>query len=247
MTKERSALSQTDGRLPLHARVKDDLLRRIRAGAWRPGEPLPAEPALAAEYDISLGTLRRVLAELASEGLLDRRQGRGTTVRRASFHDSLFRFFRLGDGGEARVPESRIIGRDIEAAPDDVASALLVDDGADVVHVHRVRSIDGRPLLVEDIWLPLPRFAPFAQAALDTLGPLLYPEYERLLGVVIGSAKEQLSVTSADVATADLLGCEEGSPVVQIERTALTHADETVEFRRSHGRADAFHYQVEIR
>ncbi|MGC0239583.1 GntR family transcriptional regulator [Arthrobacter sp. SD76] len=71
-----SALAHTDQRLPLHVRVKDDLIRRVRANEWASTIPLPPESALAEEYGISVGTLRRVLAELAADGILERHQGR---------------------------------------------------------------------------------------------------------------------------------------------------------------------------
>ncbi|KIS26154.1 hypothetical protein TV39_18210 [Arthrobacter sp. SPG23] len=238
-------MAQTDQRLPLHARVKDDLIRRVRANEWGSTTPLPPESALAEEYGISVGTLRRVLAELAAEGLLERHQGRGTYVRRATFQHSLFRFFRM-HGGTGQTPGSRILARNTQDAPAEVAKALNVEESSPVLHLHRLRLWDDTPFLVEDIWLPLPQFQPIANIALDELGSLLYPEYESRIGLIIGSATEELSVTQAPGEQAALLNCQAGDPLVRINRIARTHTGDVAEYRESYGLASSFRYQVEI-
>lgn len=239
------ALAQTDQRLPLHARVKDDLVRRVRTNEWTSTTPLPPESALAAEYGISVGTLRRVLAELAADGILERHQGRGTYVRRATFQHSLFRFFRM-QGGAGQTPGSRILDRSTQDAPTHVAGALNVREHSPVVHLHRLRLWQDTPFLVEDIWLPLPQFRPIADVNLNELGSLLYPEYENRIGLIIGSATEELSVSQATDAHAALLNCKSGDPLVKINRIARTHTGDVAEYRESYGLASSFRYQVEI-
>src|SRR6476661_1803478 len=239
------ALAQTDQRLPLHARVKDDLIRRVRANEWASTTPLPPESALAEEYSISVGTLRRVLAELAADGILERHQGRGTYVRRATFQHSLFRFFRM-QGGAGQTPGSRILERTTQDAPSHVAAALQIHEHSPVLHLHRLRLWQDTPFLVEDIWLPLPQFQAIADIELKELGNLLYPEYENRIGVIIGSATEELSVTQAAGGQAALLNCKGGDPLVKINRTARTHTGDVAEYRESYGLASSFRYQVEI-
>ncbi|MCY1674957.1 GntR family transcriptional regulator [Pseudarthrobacter sp. SL88] len=240
-----AALAQTDQRLPLHARVKDDLIRRVRANEWASTTPLPPESALAEEYGISVGTLRRVLAEMAADGILERHQGRGTYVRRATFQHSLFRFFRM-QGGAGQTPGSRILERTTEDAPAHVAAALKVPEHSSVLHLHRLRLWQDTPFLVEDIWLPLPQFQAITDIELNELGNLLYPEYENRIGVIIGSATEELSVTQTTDAQAELLSCNAGEPLVKINRTARTHTGDVAEYRESYGLASSFRYQVEI-
>ncbi|MFL4473084.1 GntR family transcriptional regulator [Paeniglutamicibacter sp. MACA_103] len=234
-----------DPRLPLHARIKDDLLRRIRAGEWNGTTPLPPESSLADSYEISIGTLRRVLGELATEGILERQQGRGTFVRRASFQNSLYRFFRV-QGQEGQTPLSRILSRTPETADSVLAAALNVRLGSGLLHMRRLRLWNEHPFLIEDIWLPLPRFDAVAQADLSDLGPLLYPAYERLACVVVGSATEELSVVAATATQAALLSVAPDTALVRISRSALTHAGEIMEYRESHGVANSFRYRVEI-
>lgn len=66
--------------LPLYQQLRVALLDRIGAGEFRPGEPLPSERQLAADYEVSRITAIRALSELEREGIVERRQGQGTFV-----------------------------------------------------------------------------------------------------------------------------------------------------------------------
>ena len=88
---------------PLYAQIKDSILSRIVAGEWSPGSFLPSEMALAEEYGVSQGTLRKALNELTLEKRLVRYQGKGTAVAVLDADSSLFPFFMLYDAAGRRV------------------------------------------------------------------------------------------------------------------------------------------------
>jgi GntR family transcriptional regulator len=237
-----------DSRLPLYQRLRDDLARRIAAQEWRTGEAIPTEQELAQGYRIAVGTVRRAIDLLVTEGLLERFQGRGTFVRRADFSASLFRFFRFqSSDGERRVPISRILSREIVQAPALVSDALRLSASAAVIRMSRLRLIDDKPLLAEEIWLPLARFETFARIPLDQIGDLLYPVYEQACAQVVASAGETLSVEMVAAPYARLLRLRPGTPVVVIERLAYGFDRIPIEWRRSLGAASEFKYRVEIR
>lgn len=239
-------LEQTDRRLPLYARLRDVLTRRIAEGAWPPGEALPAENALAGGYGVSVGTMRKALQQLVDEGLLERRHGSGTFVRRAQFDKSLFRFFRhAGDVGG--IPVSRILRREQTTAAETPEAALGLAPDASVIRMQRLRLWGDEPFLAEDIVLPYNRFRGFLDIPVEELGPLLYPVYETRCGQVVARAEELLTIGEADTVVARLLRCRPGTPMVSIERTAFAHDGTALEWRRSRGRADRFSYRVEIR
>jgi len=236
-----------DPRLPLYQRLRDDLDARIRQGQWRLGEALPAEQALASLYGVSLGTVRRAIDLLVQDGVIERRQGSGTYLRRADFANSLFRFFRLtGSGGRPILPESRVLHRTETPMTADIAARLGLPAGSPALRLTRLRLDGDIPLMVDDIWLSAERFAPLATLPLSALEPLLYPAFERYCQAAICSAVEELSVATADAAHAHLLRIDPGAPVVAIERLACGRAGEPLEWRRSLGRSDRFRYRVEI-
>ncbi|MGA2546290.1 MAG: extracellular solute-binding protein [Rectinemataceae bacterium] len=65
---------------PLYLQVKEVLLKRIVDGQYRPGELIPSEPKLAADFDTSISTIRQALSLLVADDVLVKKQGKGTTV-----------------------------------------------------------------------------------------------------------------------------------------------------------------------
>lgn len=238
----------SDARLPLYQRLRDQLAEQIANNRWRPGEAIPTEAALSAEYELSTGTVRKAIDALVSEGVLERQQGRGTFIRRPQFQSSLFRFFRFQSAsGERRVPESRILSVEPVAAPSAVAQALGLPADAPVIRIVRVRLLEVEPVLAEEIWLPRNRFQPLLEVDLSQKGPLLYPIYEETCGQVVAYAEETLTAESVNEVYARLLQVPVNSPVVVIERLARDYAGNPLEWRRSRGHAEHFRYRVEIR
>src|SRR5690606_23364482 len=75
---------------PLYQQIKSLLLQGLDRGEWKPGEAIPSEHELAARFQVSQGTVRKAIDELAAENLLLRRQGKGTFV--ATHHEAKVRF-----------------------------------------------------------------------------------------------------------------------------------------------------------
>ncbi len=237
-----------DLRLPRYQQLRDDLAAQIAQQHWRPGDAIPTEAELAKTYNVAVGTVRKAVDVLVAEGLLERFQGRGTFVRRASFASSLFRFFRFQtETGERRIPESRILKRDVLDAPSAPAAGLQIETGAPVIRLTRLRLLDGEPMLAEEIWLPHDRFADLATLDLSAFGDLLYPLYESRCGQIIASAEETLTAEAVNATYARLLRIKPGDPVMVIERIARGYDRVPLEWRRSRGAAAHFRYHVDIR
>ena len=94
---------------PLYRQIKGLILQGLDRGEWKPGESIPSEMDLAARFQVSQGTVRKAIDELAAEHLLIRRQGKGTFV--ATHHEARvrYRFLRLAtdDETEGERAESR--------------------------------------------------------------------------------------------------------------------------------------------
>lgn len=218
---------------------------RIVAGEWPPGSSIPAEQTLAVEHGVALGTMRRALDLLAEQGLVERIHGRGTFVRQGLAGSPMLRFFRFGQG-DGEAPQSRILARDTVAAPAEVARALGVGRGEQVLRLKRLRSLGGQPVLHEEIWLPLPTFAPLVDADPSGWGDLLYPLFAERCGVHVHRAVDSIAFGSLAAAHARALRLPAGHPCARVQRQAFDLAGRCVEWRTTQGDANAFHYTVSI-
>jgi len=240
--------SDTDQRLPLYQQLRDELAKKIRDQTWRPGQLIPSETELKNTYQIAVGTVRKAIEALIAEGIVERIHGKGTFVRKPSFNNSLFRFFRFESAdGRRSVPSSRILRRQIIEASADIASALDLNTGAPVIELLRLRLKDDKAVVAENIYLCAHRFQKLMLLDTNDFGDLLYPLYERQCDQIVASAKEVLTVTGATDAQAHLLGLKPHQSVVSIERLALGVDGTPLEWRHSSGDACHFRYNIEIR
>ncbi len=232
---------------PLYAQVKDLLVQRLVSGAWRPGEALPSEFSLAAEFKVSQGTVRKALDELAAQNVVVRQQGKGTFVAIHTPQRALFHFFHLvGDGGERAMPSHRVLSLRNAKANRSEAAALSIDQGAPVIRLKRLRQLGGRTALVERIVLPGDLFPGLVDRLGDALPNEVYRYYEQLYGVTVARAVEKLKAVAATEEDARWLGLEEGAPLLEIDRTAYGLDGRAVELRISRCDTAAHHYRSEI-
>ena len=81
--------------LPVYMQIAELLARQIKAGYWHTGERLPTEAELAQRLSVAVGTLRKSLGLLESQGVLERIQGSGTYVRQTRGTAQIYELFRL--------------------------------------------------------------------------------------------------------------------------------------------------------
>jgi len=231
---------------PLYRQVEEILLARIIGGAWPPGHALPAEPELAAELGVSQGTVRKALSELERRRLIDRRQGRGTTVSQRDSETARRYFFRLRDLDGHSV-NSRITV--VSCAPGTAepweAKALKLKPGAPVHRLQRIRLLDGSPRIFERSTLSdavLPGFSlPPGEQGLE-----LYAYLQQVRGVTIERAEEELFAGGADAETAAALGKPVGTPLLMVQRIAYDVAERPVEVRLSMIDTERHRYAVRL-
>jgi hypothetical protein len=134
-----------------HQEISDALRAEITAGAHPEGAVLPPENELAARYGVSRGTVRQALQTLHQQGLIGSRQGARRVVLRAEPAQSFgeLRSFSQWALATGRVPQGQVISSLRRPATHAEAEALQVDEGAEVLHVVRLRHLDDEPVLLE--------------------------------------------------------------------------------------------------
>jgi GntR family transcriptional regulator len=236
-----------DEHLPLYRRLYRTLARRIANAEWRPGDALPAELDLAKQYGVAPGTIRKAIDELVDDGLIERRHGSGTFIRRPNFDNMMVRFFLFRDpSGGLIMPESHLVSREIVPASAFVAERLDMREGENVIKVVRHRHWEGEARLLEDIFLPLDRFRAILDHSAEEIGALLYPAYERLCGQLVCFIEEEISITDVTDEDAAILKLRHHDLVVAIERLARNASGQPIEWRISRGEARRFRYRINV-
>ena len=229
---------------PLYRQIKGLILQGLDRGEWKPGEAIPSEFELAARFQVSQGTVRKAIDELAADNLLIRRQGKGTFVATHSEAKVRFRFLRLApDDGKQGVSGSQILDCRRVKAPAEIAPALELRAGDLVVNMRRLLTFDEVPTILDDIWLPGSLFKGLTMESLTRYRGPVYALFETEFGVSMVRADEKIRAVAATAAQAELLGVPEGGPLLQVERVSYTYGDRPVELRRGLYVTERYHYR----
>jgi GntR family transcriptional regulator len=203
--------------LPLYIRASELLTREIAAGHWRSGERLPTEAELASMLGMAVGTIRKALAELASRGLVERRQGSGTYVREASTSKrsrSIYEFFRLELAEGGGLPTAQVL--DFKALKRPAGVPAFGNGGSrDCYRVRRLRLLGGMPVALEEIFFDARHRAGIKAEA---LGEALYLFYKQQLGFWIAHVEDHVSVATTPAWAPAAFGLLPGAPCGTVER-----------------------------
>lgn len=232
---------------PLYQQIKTLITQSLISGEWRPGEAIPSETELAARYNVSQGTVRKAINELADENVLVRQQGKGTFVASHAEERRQFHFLRIApDQGERVYPRGELLSCRRGKADAQTARVLEVPVGSGIVLVTRLMKVAGEPISWEEVRLPGGLFKGLNAAKLDEYQCKMYSMFEAAFGVRILQVLEEIKAVAADAATAAHLRLAEGAPLLQIERVAYTFGDRPVEWRRTLCNTRNFHYMSKI-
>jgi GntR family transcriptional regulator, frlABCD operon transcriptional regulator len=206
---------------PLYSQLMQNILNAIETGVYNPGEKLPNEADLCEIYGVSRITVRRAIQELAEEGYLERKQGKGTFITRTKLARELisvdgFTDFSMKIG---KNPSKRILACDEIAATPSIAESLQLEVGSPVLKLERIMFIDNEPFLIDVAHYSLERFPNLTFRIHE------YPSSYDALKFIYevdpkkGSSKKTLTVTSATSKDAEYLKCDVGDTLYNIDKT----------------------------
>ncbi|MDQ3384192.1 MAG: GntR family transcriptional regulator [Actinomycetota bacterium] len=225
----------TSSRSTAYRAVAADLRALVTDGGYGQDQPLPTEMDLAQRYGVCRQTVRRAFLDLVNEGLVNRVAGRGTFVRPAEAHyrqtfSSVDDLLRLREQTEMRI----VTGLHRAPAPERAASGW---SGRYSWRLDFVRSHQGTAFCHTRVWLPPalgerltshPDLVHAGTTATHTIIGLIEAQ-----GFHINHAVQATTARAADAEEAEVLGCAEGSPLLEFRRTYLDDTDTAIEHAES--------------
>jgi len=213
--------------LPTYVQISEMLIRDIAAGRYLDGARLPPERQMAAELEISVGTLRKALDDMNAKGLLEKRQGSGNYVKTGATPNSVYSFFRveLIDGGG--LPTARVLSVDLLPKP---AAFPAFGPAPKAYRIRRLRSLNAQPAVLEEIWLDGDQAA---QLSTSELSHSLYLYYRNVLKLWITEAEDQLGLEPVPQWAPDGFKPTPGTPCLFAARLSRSQTGETVEYSQN--------------
>lgn len=234
-----------DNPLAMHRQLAQQLRQAIAGGGFRPGDRLPTEPQLAARHDVSRITARQAVTQLVREGLVVRRQGKGSFVAEPPVHHDLVDLRGIYDELVARGvnPTTELLDYAELVPPTNVAQRL--HSGArKVLHYKRLYLRRGEPFAVGWAWLSpsVPKVSRELVAAHTT-----YHLFESFLHLKIRHADLSVRARAANVELRKLLRLRARAPVIVLERVSYLADGKPAEFTLYCANAENYEFALRIR
>lgn len=200
----------------LKEQLYQELLAQIQDGTYRPGDKIPTELQLSEMYNISRVTVRQTLARLVDEQILIKRAGKGTFVKEApfvekyfvggSFTDSCFRM--------NTIPSTQIICRETIESPEGLNGQL----GDSVIHITRLRCVNGIPSIVEEDYFPATSIFLLQEDLTDvSFFSLVYQK----TGLMPSNSESFFRIVYATKKQAELLGCSLAHALLEVSQNVM--------------------------
>jgi GntR family transcriptional regulator len=238
--------SARSSRRTLTDAVHQELRQAILRGAYRPGSQLPTEAELGALLGASRTVVREALRILEEDGLISRRHGIGTFVRKHSILKNLNVNYGITEMIQLAGlnPGTNHLSVRQEVADAEVAAQLEVPVDTPVITLERVRTADDKPVVfsIDTYAQTLLHGAEFDPQRL--LSESIYNVLESEFGHVIEYGVARISPANAPPHIAAYLGLPTGSSVLYIVQTDYSPLDKPILYSREYHLPDAFDFMI---
>ena len=235
----------SDSPVPRYFQLADLFRQRIARGEWPDKHRLPALEALAAEFSVARVTVRQAIEILAREGLMSPQQGRGTFVsgvpRKERFISVVSTLDELARNYEDTQPTIVNMDEGVNTLPIKPAEGK---SAALYTYMRRVHVRDGRAYCVINLYLD-ERI--FRRAPIEFRTKTVIPLLHRMPDVDIHDAHQVLTMGTADMEVAQMLGIPVGSPVAEVRRIFKDSQGTVIYLANVTYRGDAIRIEMDLK
>lgn len=239
---------QNNSPRPLYEQIKDYIMHRIQTGEFAPNTRLPSERDMAARFGVSRLTVSKAVKELEQAGWLYVQIGKGTYINDAPIHQEIAALTSFTEEMALRgqPTSSRVLRAEHTPPTEDIARALQIGPGVEVITLERVRYAASRPVALEASSFAATACPDILQQH-DFARESLYTVLSRDYGLRLTYAEQSFEARAASSTEAHHLEVSEGAPVLAIHRITYTHDERPFEVVKSVYRGDRYKFRAMLR
>ena len=196
--------------VPLHAEVAAMLRHQILAGTLAPGAQLPPLSELTEKLGVARMTVRQAMDALEAEGLIERHSGRGTFVKRVD----LPKRQTLNMQADLSQLQSMVAQLEVSVLVEEIQAAKTDENGVAYRYMKRIHSLDGKPFCHVDLRVDNALY----EKAPERYSSEIVVRVLKDMGIPVGSARQRVTISYADLEIAQALQIKVNSPVFRVFR-----------------------------
>lgn len=225
--------------ITLQEQLYQELLKQIQNGTYNAGDKIPPETTLSKQYQVSRVTVRTALKRLVDEQLLVRKPGKGSFVKSPVFVEDS----RAGGSFTETClrmnakPSTQVILQEITLDTPQLCKKL----GDSVIHITRVRCVDGNPCIVEEDYFPSSfRFLLHCDLEKRSLFSCISEQY----GTAPARFEDYFKVAHASQEYARLLNCSRGHALLEVTQEVMDRKGALIYINQQYIFSDRYVYVV---
>jgi DNA-binding GntR family transcriptional regulator len=226
-------------------RIRDHFAGLIDGGTLAPGAKLPPERVLQEQFKVTRNTIRQALIQMETEGLAYRERRRGWFISppRITYDPTTNASFTESVARQGRNPGTEVLSKEKIVAGAWEAVRLDCAVGDPVFLVRRLRSVDGRIVLIEHLYVNAKRCPDLLDFPLDSSLTRFMSEH---YGISECRSRILMRPTALPQSQAQALGVAAGMPSLCISREIRDQFDRIIEFDQEFWRHDALEINVDL-
>jgi GntR family transcriptional regulator len=234
--------------MPKYLQISVWLKELIKTKRYKAGEKLPSEVELSELCGVHRNTLRQAISELTSIGLVRKERGIGTFIADPAPVVLRQKLERIASTAEMMQDEgitqySKIIGKKVKIASDEIAAALHLGSSKKVIIIRRVRIGNGTPYIYEESHLPYDLFKEILK--MDLTGSM-YKIFSKKFNIVLARSKQSIGAVNLDSKIAKILQLPVNSAGIFMESITFNQKSIPMEVLYSYHRGDKYKLEIEL-
>jgi GntR family transcriptional regulator len=235
---------KNDSAIPLYHQIREIIRTEIERGILKPNEQIPTEQELIEKYNASRITIRSAISDLVKEGLLVKKQGKGTFVSMPKIKRELISVssfsHRMLEAG--LTPGSKVLSKKLLDSTPTINKYLELNQNEQVIVIERLRLADDEPVMIEKVFIPYKDY-PLVMEADIGIGSL-YKFLGEKYNAIPTKSKRSLEIVLSNKYESDLLNIRVGQPLFLLSAIVKSQHSRPIEYVKTLIRGDRFKFEI---
>lgn len=214
-----------ENKIPQYKKIHEILRKHILSGVYEEGSLLPSENELCAVHNITRPTVRQALEALVQEGFIQKKQGKGSIVRKPPQEIGILSISGTASVIGKQYLQTQILQKpQIKTWPENFPFELSeIESESGCIYMERLRLVDEQPVFYDINHIPNINLHRFSSRSFEnkSLFETLRAQYQ----IEIKGGEQKLKAIKADQLIGKLLNLQVGEPVLSIERKLNTNRE----------------------